>query len=132
MPELEFFINPKMEKQTVYLGRHQLRFKMKCVKELDLKSGDILMVGLDKNEKPLRHLYVLKTDSDSATGFKVILRNNTCTISFKGMYDKLQLQKPCNARYELIKNEKFNGIKIVLPRFSLSNVRPQWLAPSAL
>lgn len=113
--ELEFFINPKMEKQTVYISSHNLRFKMKLVNELSIKDGDIMRVGLDKTEKPLRHFYVLKANNDDTVGFKVTIRNNSAVIAFKGMKQKLQIDKAQNCRYELIEVEGMKGIKVKLP-----------------
>ena len=113
--KFDFFINPKMEKQTVYLGKHQLRFKKKLVDEFDLKDGDRIKVGTLKSENPIKHLYLIK-GKDDETGFKVVVRYDTYVISFKGMYDKLQMDKPQNARYDIVEMDGVKVVKIVLPK----------------
>lgn len=113
--KFDFFINPKMEKQTVYLGKHQLRFKKKLVQEWSIKDGDRIRVGLLKSEEPKKHLYLVK-GNDEETGFKVVVRNDTYVISFKGMYDKLQIDRPQNARYEIVEMDGSAVVKIVLPK----------------
>lgn len=116
MKDIEWFINPKMEKDTVYVGKHNLRFKMKLVNEWGLKDGDILRVGINPNETPLKYFYVVKNnESDKFTGFKLIIRNNSSMISFKGMFDKLQFTKSQNCRYELIEEDGRKGIRVTLP-----------------
>lgn len=105
-----------MEKQTVYVSSHNLRFKMKLVNELNLNEGDILRVGIDKDEKPLKHFYVLKSNDPKVdVGFKVIIRNKSCMIAFKGMKDKLQIQRPGNCRYQIVEVDGSRGIKVKLP-----------------
>jgi len=119
MKDIEWFVNPKMEKDTVHVGMHTLRFKMKLVKEWGLKDGDILRVGINPNEKPLKYFYVVKNnDSDKFTGFKLIIRNNSSMISFKGMFDKLQFTHAQNCRYELIEDDGRKGIRVTLPPVS--------------
>ena len=113
--KFDFFINPKMEKQTVHLGKHQLRFKKKLVEEWDIKDGDRIKVGTLKSENPIKHLYLVK-GKDDETGFKVVVRNDTYIIAFKGMYDKLQIDKPQNARYEIVEMDSVKVVKIVLPK----------------
>lgn len=113
--EFDFFINPKMEKQTVYLGKHQLRFKKKLVEEWGIKDGDRIKVGTLKLEKPIKHLYLVKGNDDEI-GFKVVGRNDSYIIAFKGMYDKLQIDRPQNARYEIKEIDSVKVVKIVLPK----------------
>lgn len=115
MIDIEFFVNPKMEKETVYMGRHNLRFKMNTVRAFDLKDGDRIKVGIDKTENPMKHVYLVKTEDRNDTGFKVIIRKNSCMIAFKGLYDKLQIQKPQNCRYEIIDFQDKKWIKVLLP-----------------
>jgi hypothetical protein len=117
MEGIEWFINPKMEKDTVHVGLHTLRFKMKLVHELELKEGDILRVGINPNERPLKYFYVVKNnEADKFTGFKVTIRNKSCMISFKGMFDKLQFSRPQNCRYETFEEDGRKGIRVTLPK----------------
>lgn len=89
---------------------------MNTVREFELKEGDRLKIGLDKSEKPLQHIYITKTEDKNDTGFKVVINNNSCLIAFKGLYDKLQIQKPQNARYEIIEFQNAKWLKITLPK----------------
>jgi hypothetical protein len=112
--KFDFFINPKMEKQTVYLGKHQLRFKKKLVDEFNLKDGDIIRVGFLKSETQKKHLYLVKGNGDE-TGFKVTIRNHSYAIAFTGIYDRLKIDRPQNALYQLVVMDGVKVVKIELP-----------------
>lgn len=114
--QIEFVINPKMEKDTVYLGKHQLRFKTKLVKDFGLTHGDKLKIGFNKEENPKLHMYLVRC-IPGEQGFQFCeSKNHTYSIAFKGLFRKLNLLEPTNARYTIEKAE-FDYIKIIIPKF---------------
>jgi len=113
LESLEFYINPKMEKETVYIGKHQLRFKTKLIKDFDLSDGDRLRIGFLKDEP--KHVYLIKSDNEQ--GQLLTSRNNSYQIAFKGIIKKFDLMEPQNARYEIGEREGTKFIKIELPKF---------------
>lgn len=118
--QIEFFINPKMEKDTVFLGKHQLRFKTKLVHDFGLQHGDKLKIGFSKDENPKVNIYLVKC-LPGEQGFQFCeSKNHTYSVAFKGLFKKLDIVEPTNARYTIEKSE-FEYIKITIPRF-LTNV----------
>lgn len=113
--QFEFFINPKMEKKTVYFGLNQLRFKRKLVDDFGIKDGDLFRIAFLKKEMPIKNLYLIKTSSDDEIGYKVTFANSSYSMSVKGLKDKLNIRSKGNARYEIIEIDGQKVVKIELP-----------------
>lgn len=113
LESLEFYINPKMEKDTVYIGKHQLRFKTKLINDFNLSDGDRLMIGFLKDEPA--HVYLIKSTDER--GQLLTVRNNSYMIAFKGIINKLGLMEPQNCRYEIGERDGIKYVKVILPKF---------------
>ena len=86
-----------------------------AVELFKIEQGQRWLVGTDAQEKPIKHIYMVKAEDNNPRGFKISYGNSSYHINMKGVVWDLGLTPPLRCKYEEFRNGEYKGIKLILP-----------------
>ena len=112
--KLKIYYNPKLAKDEIYIGKNgQMRFKTPAVDRFNLEKGQRWLIGIDEDEKTLKHLYMIKDTENK--GYKISgQKQHGFHINMKGFLQEVNIKIPARFLYEEFEHEKHKGIKLTL------------------
>jgi hypothetical protein len=112
-PQIKFYRNSKYIKDKILIGKTgQLRFKPSVVEKFSIKKGQRWMLGIDENENPTQHLYVLFNNENDFDGYKVSEGNGNLYINAKTIVEELNIHGPLYCDYEPFHDKDYSGIVV--------------------
>lgn len=115
--KLKIFSNGKIEQGYALIGKTgALRFKQSFAESMQFEKGQRWLVGTDADEKPIKHIYIVKPSKENQhEGWKMIYQNKSWSLSGKTLVKELGLQVPLKCRVEIYKENGYDGFRMVLP-----------------
>ncbi|WP_019948064.1 hypothetical protein [Hymenobacter aerophilus] len=115
--KLKFYGSGKIEQGFALIGKTgQIRLKSAFAQSMDFKKDERWLVGTDEDEKPIKHIYILRPKREEQhNGFKMQYQNKSWFLSGKTVINELNLQPPIKCHVEPFKKEGFDGFRLVLP-----------------
>ena len=121
--KLTFFRNGKIEQNVALLSKYSvLRVKNKIANKLGFNDCDRYLIGINKNEIPVKYIYVVKsknaiTEQDKDLGWQTKYNKHSWSISFKTIVNELNLKSrlPMWLRVEIFEDNEYKGFRLLLP-----------------
>ncbi len=114
---LKFLLNISKKNETnVLIGKNGvLRFKAEFAKQYNFVHNEKWIIGYDKEELPIKNLYILKDDSNKLkSSFQMKLINGTWSMKVSNLIDEINIIIPQRCEIGIFKLEKLDGFKIIL------------------
>jgi hypothetical protein len=114
--KMKFLSNGKIEQGCVLLGKNgNIRFKSEFAKDHGFIKGQKWRVGIDADENPMKHIFVLSPAKDNPQeGFKMTFQNKSWALAAKTLFKELNLIPPLKCRIEDFKDAEYEGFIITL------------------
>lgn len=115
--KLKMFTNAKIEQGFVLINKFgAIRFKKEFAMDMGFKHNERWIIGIDKEENPVKHLYVIRPDKENEhNGFKMSYQNKSWFITCRTLLKELSIEFPAKCRMEEYNDDKYSGFRILLP-----------------
>jgi hypothetical protein len=114
--KLKLFENSKKEinQKILTIGKGGfVRFKTNHPAEFKLVKNEIVQFALDTDEKPIKHIYIIRPNQ-KVFGWKIQNLNGRLLIDAKEFFSKTNIQLPVKCNIESFKQDSIQGLKLTI------------------